>query len=236
MQITIKNMHIFDKRIGEEFKKYIEKNREKFESGKCYSLIIRYNADSVLKHDDFDFENSIYNEVEVKFKHQNRENEALSTQLKTCHESLKKNEIECYTCKIEGDNTKNNNIKILIKEDKSEYKPKVRGRNKKRITGIWIVPDKAYFINNLNKHYNERVNEIYSKFSDGINNKIMCRILGIEYTDNENEIFKSFVKQYGDLWLCTVERAEELKQKMFNRLKKMEREEKKKLKANNNEK
>lgn len=102
MQLIIKKIHIFDIRIQDEFREFLKLNKDKLDSNKCYKLILRYNAKAVLENDNFDFNNSIYNDVEVKFKHENKENKALSTQLKKCRDILKENGIECYDSIIEG--------------------------------------------------------------------------------------------------------------------------------------
>ena len=219
MQLIIKKMHIFDIRIQDEFREFIKLNKDKLDSNKCYTLILRYNAKLVLENDNFDFNNSIYNNVEVKFKHENKEGKALSTQLKKCRDILKENGIECYDSTIEGDSLKNSNVKIILEEDKSEPAYTGRGKNKRRIGISSVMPNKVYTTNTISKFFNERMSKIYCNLSNNISNKIMCQILDIEYTEDENEIYKAFCDQYGDLWLCNEKRAEELKEKLINRVK-----------------
>lgn len=221
MQFTIKNTSIFDKKVQNEFRKYIQSNIKRFKNDRCYSLVIRYNAKSLLNSSNLSFENSLYDEVEIKFKYEDREHKALGIQLTLVNQILKENKIECYSCTIEGDDIKNNNIQIIIKEDKSEPSYNGRGKNKKRITVSCIMADKAYIMKILGKSYNERMSEIYFKITNNIGNEVMCRILDIENTNDENEIYKVFCKEYGDLWLCTEKRTTELKEKLINRVKRL---------------
>ncbi|MED1955085.1 hypothetical protein, partial [Brevibacillus centrosporus] len=47
-----------------------------------------------------------------------------------------------------------------------------------------------------------RLNEVYVKFRGIIRDKsLLSEILEIEETDDENILFKAFLKQYGDYWL-----------------------------------
>lgn len=219
MKLIIKKIHIFDIRIQDEFREFIKLNKDKLDSNKCYTLILRYNAKTVLENDNFDFNNSIYNNVEIKFKDENKEYKALRTQLEKCTDILKENGIECYDSTIEGDSLKNNDVKIILEEDKSEPAYTGRGKNKRRIGMSSVMPNKEYTINTISKFFNERMSKIYSNLSNNISNEIMCKILDIEYTEDENKIYKAFCDQYGDLWICNEKRAEELKQKLINRVK-----------------
>lgn len=220
MQLTIKNTHIFDRKIQTEFREFIKLQKDKLSTGKSYELNIIYNAKVILdKYEDkFYFDNSIYNNIEIKFKHQNKKTEATSMQLEQCRGILKDYGIECYNATIEGNNLKDNNVKIVIKEDKSEPFYMGRGKNKRRISVTMTVPNREYTINKMGELYNKRMNEIYFKLSECISNNIMCKILDIQYTEDENIIYKAFCKEYGGLWLCTENEGKKLKEKLLNRV------------------
>lgn len=47
--------------------------------------------------------------------------------------------------------------------------------------------------------------------------KIMSEILGIGETDEEELLFQAFAKQYGELWLTTDKRQEELVTRLTER-------------------
>ncbi|UYZ34954.1 hypothetical protein OD350_22305 [Clostridium beijerinckii] len=220
MQLTIKDTHIFDRKIQTEFREFIKLQKDKLNTGKSYELNIIYNAKAVLdKYEDkFYFDNSIYNNIKIKFKNQNKKDEAISRQLEQCRGILKDYGIECYNSRIEGDNLKDNNVKIVIKEDKSEPFYMGRGKNKGRISVTMIVPNREYTINKMGELYNKSMNEIYFKLNECISNNIMCKILDIQYTEDENIIYKAFCKEYGDLWLCTENEGKKLKEKLLNRV------------------
>ncbi len=173
----------------------------------------------MLENDNFDFNNSIYNNVEVKAKYENKKSKALSTQLEKCIDILKENGIECYDSAIEGNVLKNSNVKIILEEDKSEPAYTGRGKNKRRISVSCVMPNKEYTTKTISKFYNERMSKVYCNLSNNISNKTMCEILDIEYTEDENKIYKAFCDEYGDLWFCNEKRAEELQQKLINRVK-----------------
>lgn len=206
MEFIIKNTHIFDNKIQQKFSKFVNGNKCNLNMGKCYILVITYNAKSVLNKEDFNFENSIYNTIEVKFKHENKKDKALSTQLDNYRKILKDERIECYNSIIEGYWLNSNDVNISIKENKSEPSYNDRRKNKKRISVSCIVTDKEYTTNTATRLYNERMRKIYFNLSNCINNKeIFCRILDIEYTDNDNRIYKAFCEEYNDLWFGNKE-------------------------------
>lgn len=220
MELIIKNTHIFDNKIQEEFNKFIRKNRCNLDVEKCYVLVITYNAKEVLNKEEFNFENSIYNTIEVKFKHENKKDKALSTQLENCRNILKDEGIECYNSTIEGDCLNSNDVKISIEEDKSEPSYNGRGKNKRRISVVCIMPNKEYTTNTVNRLYNERMSKIYCDLSNRINNnEILCKILDIEHTDDENKIYKAFCEEYNDLWFGNEEQIKRLREKLMNRIK-----------------
>ena len=68
----------------------------------------------------------------------------------------------------------------------------------------------------------------------GISNNLMCKILDIQYTEDENIIFKTFCRGYGDLWLCAADRERDLKEKLLNRVKMLMELEQKNRKTPNN--
>lgn len=219
MQLIIKNTHIFDSRIQEDFRGFIESQKDKFDTSKSYELNIIYNARLVLDNDEFDFDNSIYNTIQTKFKDKDKKGEALSAQLDQCRNILKDYGIECYNSSIEGDNLKNNNVKIVLKEDKSEPSYMGRGKSKRRIGMVTIMPNKEYITSTISKFYNERMNEIYFALRKFISIDIMCKILDLQYTEYENVIYKEFCEEYDEWWFCNEEKQKELKEKLLNRVK-----------------
>lgn len=60
------------KKVQKEFKEFVEVQKDKLDTSKSYELKIIYNAGLVLDNEEFDFENSIYNNIEIKFKHEDK--------------------------------------------------------------------------------------------------------------------------------------------------------------------
>lgn len=71
---------------------------------------------------------------------------------------------------------------------------------------------------NISYLASKRLSEIYSDLMNIIKDKkLMSEILEIAETDNNNVLFQEFTKQYGDLWLTTKDRAEELRKQFKDR-------------------
>jgi hypothetical protein len=212
MQLTIKNIHIFDCKIQDEFRKFIELKRDKFKDNKSYMLTIIYNAGPLSSKDEseFYFDNSIYNNIQPKWR--DKKDEALNTQLHKCGDILKEYEIKCYWYSIQGDDLKNRNVKIILEEDTSKGSYIEDG-----VTISGIIPNRKAAINRIFQMFNERVSKLYSGLTEKVDNKVMCKILDIQYTEDENIIYKAFYKEYGELGFCSDERDKELKEKLINR-------------------
>ena len=64
------------------------------------------------------------------------------------------------------------------------------------------------------------MSKIYCDLSNCINNNdILCQILDIEHTDDENKIYKAFCEEYNDLWFGNEEKIKRLREKLMNRIK-----------------
>ena len=64
------------------------------------------------------------------------------------------------------------------------------------------------------------MSKLYYDLSKCINNnEILCRILDIENTDDENKIYKAFCEEYNDLWFGNKEQLKKLREKLMNRIK-----------------
>lgn len=219
MELNIKNIHIFDERIPQKFRDFIELHRNEFNIDKSYKFKIIYKAQSVLAEEVFNFEHSIYENVTLKFKKDNKKSTALSMQLHKCLNILKDYGIECYNSAIEGDSLEDDNIIFILSEDNDKPSYSGRGKNKRRIKVSCIMPNKEYTTKTIAKFYNERMSKLYDDFSNCVNNRIMCEILEIEYTNDVNVIYRAFCEQYGDWWFCNDNRSDELKDKLINRAK-----------------
>ncbi|MHB8077585.1 hypothetical protein [Desulfosporosinus fructosivorans] len=157
----------------------------------------------------------------------------LSFQLERLKEILADNGIEADSTTIQGDNLEANFIKIEISEDTPERKFTSKGKKKKRerFKVNCIMPNSPFIQELATKLASERLTEIYLEFMKKIRNKkLMSDILGIEETSNDNILFKAFAEQYGELWLTTNEKEQELfqqfKQKAISVLDKYLEEEK----------
>lgn len=221
MQLTIKNTHIFDRKIQEEFREFIKLQKDKIDTSKIYELVIIYNSHLVLDRyeDTFYFDNSIYNTIQVKFKNQNKKGEAISTQIDQCIDILKDYGIECYNSRIEGHKLNNNNIEIILEEDKSELLEAEKKMSKGKIGVTMIIPNMEYTDTKIGEFYNKRINEMYSELRRHISKDIMCKILHIKYIKDEDKIYKAFRKEYSGLWLGTEDERKQLKENLVNRVK-----------------
>jgi len=214
MRLTIKNTHIFDNRVQEEFREFIELKKDKLDINKAYKLKIIYNAGTLLVNYKLDFDNSILNSIKIRFTDKDKKESALGYQLEKCRDILKDFGVECYNSSIEGDILKNDNIKIELKEDKTEPFYIGKGKNKERMGIVVVMPNKEYTTNTISK----LMSEIYLALRKFVSIDIICKILDIEYTEDENLIYKVFCDVYGNLWLCSKEEEKKLKEKLLNRI------------------
>ncbi|MBD5643905.1 hypothetical protein HYH96_08335 [Clostridium botulinum] len=100
MELNIEDIHIFDERVPQKFRNFIDLHKNEFNRNKTYIFKIIYKAEYVLDEEEFDFEHSIYKNVTLKFKNDNKKSTALSIQLEKCRDILKEYNIECYNLSI----------------------------------------------------------------------------------------------------------------------------------------
>lgn len=221
MKLNIEDIHIFDERVPQEFRKFINLHKNEFNIDKSYIFKIIYKAESVLNEEEFDFEHSIYKNITLKFKNDNKKSTALSMQLEKCRDILKEYNIECYNIAIEGDCIDENNVIFILEEDNSEPSYLGCGKNKGRGTVVMIMPNKKFTTDTISKFYNERMSEIFNRFYECINmnTEIMCKILDVEYKDDINYIYREFCEQYNDWWFANEKKHNELKDRLIARIK-----------------
>lgn len=63
MKLNIEDIHIFDERVPQKFKDFIDLHKNDFNKDNSYIFKIIYKAESVLDEEEFDFEHSIYKNV-----------------------------------------------------------------------------------------------------------------------------------------------------------------------------
>lgn len=221
MKLNIEDIHIFDERVPQKFKDFIDLHKNDFNKDNSYIFKIIYKAESVLDEEEFDFEHLIYKNVTLKFKNDNKKSTALSIQLEKCRDILKENHIECYNLSIEGECIDKNNVTFILEEDNSNPSYSGRGKNDERITVVAVMPNKKFTTEIISKFYNERMSEIFNKFYEFINmnTEIMCKILEIEYKDDINYIYREFCEQYRNWWVANENKHKELTDKLINRTK-----------------
>lgn len=219
MQLTIKNTHIFDIKVQDEFRKFIVLHKEKIDASKIYELKIIYNSNSVLDRyeDKFYFDNSIYKTIELKFKKQNKKDEAISAQIDQCKGILKNYGIECYNSRIEGHKL-NNNIEIILEEDESELLDIERKISKGKIGVTMIIPNIDYAERKMGELCGKIAAQTYFDLHKSIGNEMMCKILDVQNTGDNNIILESFIKEYGDLFFSAEDKHKKLKEKFLNRV------------------
>lgn len=134
-------------------------------------------------------------------------------------EVLNQNEINAYSTTIQGDNLDTDNIiKIEICEDNSEPAYTGRGKSKKRTKVSSVVPNLPYTQDNVTKLASERLNKIFWVLMNIIKSKkIMSEILEIDATEDDKELFRTFVEQYSELWLATKEKEKILLDRLHER-------------------
>lgn len=208
---VLQNTDIFNENIDEKFKDAFLKHQDDYNKDEVYKLIISFHVNYL---NDQSFE-EISLPVKSKISKNTRNDkiyDLLSFQLDKIEQILSEHGIITYNTTIQGVYLdKEDIIKIEIKEDKVEQKYEGDRKNNRRLTMRSIVPSLPSTCEIASKLATENLNKIYNDFMSVIRNKkIMSEILGIEETEDDNQLFKVFVEQYGDLWLATEERKREL--------------------------
>lgn len=221
MKFNIEQLHVFDARLPEKFRGFLELYKNEINTEKTYIFKIIYKAETVLDEEEFDFEYSIYKDVVIKFKNDNKKSTALSIQLEKCREVLKEHNIECYNLSIEGDCIEGNDVTFILEEDTSNPSYLGRGKKKGRITIVNIMPNKKSTTEKISEFFNERMSELFNNIYEciGRDNEIMCKILDVEYRDDLNYAYQKFCKEYRDWWFADKKKSDELKDKIINRIK-----------------
>lgn len=210
MEFVLKNINIFDESVYDAFDKLLKANIKKFPKKFPYIIFVSFNLgleysveSQPLIENLIDSSNTInaYDDINSK---------ALSIQADKFKEILNANEIETFSLTIQGENLDiNNSVKIRFKEDKSKPLDKIKAKNE--ITIVAISHNIHKTTENVSKLKHERMSKIFDDYINIIRDrKIMSEILDISPTDNINELYMSFVEQYGDLWLTTNQREKEL--------------------------
>ncbi|WP_143042142.1 hypothetical protein [Paenibacillus sp. PDC88] len=142
-----------------------------------------------------------------------RINDLLGVQLSRLEQVLSEQGIVVYNRTIQGTYLDAENIiEIKITEDNiTEQSDLNERKSKSKLKVRSIVPSLPFTQETVSRLASESLSKLFVDLMGVIRNKkIMSEILGIEPTEDENELFKSFFVQYYDLWLPTDERRKEL--------------------------
>ncbi|QDR81318.1 hypothetical protein [Sporomusa termitida] len=211
MEYILHNTDIFDEKINDKFSALIINNQKDFIKGTPYVFTVSFHINLLQDERFYQFDLPAP-QFERKAEKKDKIYDVLSFQLKRLERVLGDNGIEAYSTTIQGDNLDAEDIiKLKLLEDTSEPSFMGRGKKKKRMKVSCIVPSVPYTSGLATKFASERISKIFYDFMSAIRSeKIMSEILGIEETNNEDVLFKAFAKQYGELWLPTDKRHEEL--------------------------
>lgn len=221
MEFTLVNTNILDPSLAEKFDSFLKNDLPQMEP-KVYRFIINFHVD-ILFHrtgiNNFALPPSGRTNHQKKNDDKEKMYDVLRFQLKAMVSTLEKYDVEFYSSIIQGDQLDSLDIvKIEFIEDKWEEKYDKKGRIIARNKVSTVMPSKIYTTNLVNKLAGERLSEIYNRFYKAIpNKKMMSEILEIEPTENENELFQAFVRQYWGMWLTTNEKEKEYVDKFANK-------------------
>lgn len=211
MEYILQNTDIFDEEIAERFSKAMDTNKDCFIKGNAYKLTVSFHVNLL---DDARFE-EFYIPVPCKINKGTRKDkiyDVMRFQLQKLEQVLDQYGIEALSTTIQGDYLEEESIiKVEIIED--TYEPRMIGKGKKRSrTKVSsIVPSMPYTRENVTKLASERISKLFYELMNVIRDKkVMSEILEIKETQDDDVLFKAFAKQYGELWLTTNSREEEL--------------------------
>ncbi|WP_006718796.1 helix-turn-helix domain-containing protein [Desulfitobacterium metallireducens] len=234
MEYVLQNTDLFDEEIGTKFNEAIKPDIKKFDKDKVYKFTVSFHV-NLLKDsrmEDFIIPEPIMSNIDTKEEinqvlsvelnsnivtREDKMNEVLSVQLKRIERIVNEYGIDADLT-IQGDYLGAENIiKIEIAEDPTEPIFTKKGKKIKRIKVNSVIPSLPGTKELVSELYTKRIVEIYCKlFKPFLNDKkFISEILDIEKTNDVILLINAFRQQYGDLWLATSEREEEI----LNRLK-----------------
>lgn len=218
MEYILQNTDIFDEKIDQKLKEVIIDNKDAFTKGKTYIFKVSFHVNLLDDQRFQKFSIPIPSKTN-KGMQKDKIYDVMSYQLKRMEQILNENEIETYLTIVQGDYLNADNIiNIEILEDSSQPTFIGRDKNKKRIKVSSIVPSMLYTQENVTKLAGERLSKIFYDFMNIIKDKkLMSEILEIEETEDDLILFRAFDKQYGELWLTTKEKENELLQLLKER-------------------
>ncbi|TKI54930.1 hypothetical protein E8L90_05415 [Brevibacillus antibioticus] len=217
MEWILQNTDIFDEDIDSKFNKVILENKNRIEREHIYKFRVSFHV-NLLNDNRFEKFNIIDSKRKNDGSKKDKMYAVLSFQLEKLSKHLTQHDIEVYSLTIQGDYLEaENQIKIELIEDKTEA-TYTKGKKNVRAVCSSIIPSLPSTRENISYLASKRLSEIYSDLMNIISDKkLMSEILEIEETDNNNVLFQQFAKLYGDLWLTTKDRAEELRKQFKDR-------------------
>ena len=83
-----------------------------------------------------------------------------------------------------------------------------------------IIPNLPSMQKRISDIRSKEISKIYDDFMNALGYRyyLMSEILEIEETNNVQILFKSFAKQYGDLWIVTGDNRKELMNRLEERI------------------
>lgn len=218
MEYILENTDIFDNVLEEKFGKLIFEDIISYCNEDAYSLTVSFHV-SLLSDSRFEGFDIPVPSKTSKGTRQDKIYDVLSYQLRKLEQRLNENCIYICSSTIQGAQLNNVNIiKVEVKRDISEPRYTGRGKNKKRMKISSIIPSLPYTQELVSKFAAERLGKMYWELMKIIRSKkIMAEILEIEATEDDNDLIKAFVNQYGGLWLTTKEKEKALLDRLMER-------------------
>ncbi|MGQ7276618.1 hypothetical protein ACT91Q_01475 [Brevibacillus thermoruber] len=216
MEYILENTDIFDEEIDANFKHVLLNNMDSLQN-KVYSLTVSFHV-NLLHSNRFD-KCAILPSKSNDGSREDKIYDVLSFQLNKLVQLLAEFGIEVFSATIQGDILEAENIvKISLIEDTSEQLVTGKREKQQMMRVISIIPSLPYTHKTASKLASEKLNNIFSDLINIIKDrKLFSEILGIEETENYGTLFKAFVEQYGELWLATDDRRDELLNRLMER-------------------
>lgn len=128
--------------------------------------------------------------------------------------------LEIIDASIQGEQLEEPNIvKFQINSKEVELSNPKKKKDSKPIKLRTVMPNLPNFEDKVSKLANEELSKVFNDLMRAISNKkIMFEILEIELTEENNELYRAFYKQYWGLWLSLGDQRKALFNKLFERI------------------
>jgi hypothetical protein len=210
VEYILRDTDILDEQLESLFNREIITNPGCFVPGRIYRLAVSFNV-NLLRDGGFE-KFPIPIPGKTARKPEDKIYDVLKYQLHALEQRVADNGVEVHSAVIQGEMLEEERVvRIEMTEEDAAPGYKGKGKKSKQRKVFSIVPDRHYISSLAAEMAGKDLGKIYWDIMNVVKDKkLMSSVLGIEETQNDEILIRAFLEQYGELWLATGEKREEL--------------------------